>query len=136
MYVQQRMLNKSLRTPLYTSYTPVYTTLIHIFPNTIYRSSEHLLDPIYTCVYDFLVFHQTSLTSTLNVQPSHAKQVTIPVKHNDLIITATDGLFDNLFPGEICAVVDQSLFTEALHHSNVESSSSLGTLHVFAVFTQ
>ena len=39
----------------------------------------------------------------------------MPVKHLDLCITATDGLFDNVFPAEICSIVNQSKLTEEIN---------------------
>jgi protein phosphatase PTC7 len=63
----------------------------------------------------------------LCTQPWQAQTLRLPVQPGDLIVCATDGLFDNLFVSDICAVLDQVTpdnLSEAVVCSPLSSSSS------------
>jgi len=50
----------------------------------------------------------TDTNSHFHDLPEHADETNIIVKHNDIIVLATDGLFDNLFDSEIVSIVNEN----------------------------
>jgi len=43
-------------------------------------------------------------------QPTQAARIQIPINHGDLVVLATDGLFDNLFDSQILEILEVDKF--------------------------
>jgi serine/threonine protein phosphatase PrpC len=89
-------------------------------PSRLVQVTQHLMPPIFC--YQFLFFELSQILIYVNFL-LYSQNYAIDVQEGDVFVTASDGLFDNVYDHEVAAIVSKSL--EADLKPTVRTQSTL-----------